>query len=152
MELIEFVVKAKLNSYAGSGGIGDRLGNDGSKEFTYREGPYSYRDQYFGFNPFIGEEIIWKDDEPVWGMNFYGRVKHRDLTDAKEIYSFLRKALQQVSRDYPYRGPRTFSEGKWRYSNEPAGGVDNFSGNEKIHYNNQEVYSLNYSGGAINRN
>jgi uncharacterized protein DUF5680 len=79
MELVEFIAKAKLNSYADSDRVGDVLSAEGAKEFTYTIGSYFYRDKYFGFNPFMGEEMVWWEGQPIWGMNFYGKVSGTDL-------------------------------------------------------------------------
>lgn len=57
-QLSKFLVKAKINTYASSGEGGERIFPDGSKEFEEKE--FKYRDRYFGFNPFIGEEIADK--------------------------------------------------------------------------------------------
>jgi len=56
-ELCRFLVKAKINTYA-SAREGAIL-RDGSKELVFSEGKWLYRDRYFGFNPFIGEETVF---------------------------------------------------------------------------------------------
>ena len=61
-KLSDFLVKAKINTYASG------------KEFDFEEKEFRYRDRYFGFNPFIGEEVVWQKKEIIWGMNYYGRI------------------------------------------------------------------------------
>ena len=60
-ELINFILKAKKFTYADAKGDSKKILSDGSKEFTYAEGVYVYRDRYFGSNPFAGQEIIFSN-------------------------------------------------------------------------------------------
>jgi len=146
--LEEFLVKAKINTYASSGEGGEKVLEDGSKELTYEKGNFKYRDRYFGYNPFIGEEIVWKDGKIIWAMNYYGRITS-DSPTAKEIYSFLRKALRQASEIEILRGPKSFYKENFKYINRTEGNLWNFFGTEKIFYINDEVYELIYHGGFI---
>jgi hypothetical protein len=150
MELDEFLVKAKINGYASSGEGGERILEDRSKELIFEENNFKYRDRYFGFNPFIGEEIVWKEGEIIWGMHYYGRVLSEEIP-AKEIYEFLKEALRQVRKDKPFRGPESFKKEHFEYVNEVNGSVEEFCGIEKIFYNGKEVYRLVYHGGSINK-
>jgi hypothetical protein len=59
MELNMFLLEAKAHSYS-TGEEGTKL-PDGWKEFVYSAHGYTYRDRYIGEDPFIGEEIVWKD-------------------------------------------------------------------------------------------
>ena len=88
MELSKFLVKAKIATYASEGEGGEKDLEDGSKELTYEEEEFRYRDRYFGFNPFSGEEVVWKNNEFIWVMNYYGKVVS-DKIPAKQIYEFL---------------------------------------------------------------
>jgi hypothetical protein len=67
MELNQFIVKANKRTYA-SGNEGKKL-SDGGKAFVYEEDGFKLRDVYYGFSPFAGQTVVWKDDEPVWIMN-----------------------------------------------------------------------------------
>ena len=96
-QLSKFLVKAKINTYASSGEGGEKTLPDGSKEFKFAEKELKYRDRYFGFNPFIGEEIVWQNERVVWGMNYYGEVIS-EIIPAKNIYQFLQEALKKFQR------------------------------------------------------
>lgn len=96
MKLVKFIIQAKINTYATVGEIGENILNDGAKELNFKKDEFKYRDRYFGSNPFIGEEIVWRDDKPIWGMNYYGSVIY-DTVPAKDVYQFLKKAMQQIS-------------------------------------------------------
>jgi len=75
--------------------INERVLEDGAKELTFKEDGFRYRDRYYGFNPFVGQEIVWKDNKIVWSMNYYGKIIS-EIVPPKEIYNFLKKALRQV--------------------------------------------------------
>lgn len=87
-QLSKFLVKAKINTYASSGEGGEKILADGSKEFEFRERKFKYRDRYFGFDPFIGQEIVFQNKKIVWGMNYYGRVVSKVIPQ-KQVYQFL---------------------------------------------------------------
>jgi hypothetical protein len=149
VSLEEFLVKAKVSTYA-SGEEGRDL-EDGAKELIFKEGEFMYRDRYYGFNPFGGQEVVFQNEKPIWVMNYYGGVTSNivDREEIKRIYEFLRKALKQVREDKPFRGPEYFKEDDFEYFNEVEGDVHDFRGTEKIFYKGELVYKLNYHGGDI---
>ena len=148
MILNDFLVKAKTNTYASNGEGGERALEDGAKELIYEQGEYKYRDQYFGSNSFIGEEIVWQNGKAIWGMNYYGKIVS-DKIDNDRLYPFLKKALMLVKTDRPFRGPDDFHDGEWEYHDENNGEVDKFDGTETIYFKKEKVFELRYHGGAI---
>jgi hypothetical protein len=146
----EFLLQAKLQTYASSGEGGERILADGSKELIWEDGDYKYRDSYFGYNPFIGEEIVWQNSKAIWGMNYYGQIVS-DQVLAKDIYRFLQTALRLIEIEKPFRGPDYFQEGDWEYQNTTPGAVDKFEGLEVIYFQKEKVYELKYQGGLIIR-
>ena len=70
---IAFLIKAKQNTYAGEGAL-TRSSRPGSKDLTFQEGSFLYLDTYLGDIDFIGEEAVWFEGKPVWGMNYVGRM------------------------------------------------------------------------------
>lgn len=151
MELNKFLVEAKINTYASSGEGGERNLEDGSKELTYENADRKYRDRYFGFSPFIGEEVVWEKEKAVWGMNYYGEILSKNI-DPKELYIFLQKAMRQVKIDRPFRGPSKFEEGEWTYQDKSNGDIDSFSGLEIILFKGERIFELKYHGGFIVNN
>ncbi len=148
LELREFIVAAKTNSYAAKGESDDRILEDGAKEFVYLEGEFKYRDKYYGYNPFVGEEIVWHRNRIVWAMNFYGKVVSEALP-VDQVYKFLRKALRSATVGEPFRGPAKLVESDLEYSNESSGGMDCFYGLELITLKGLSIYELRYHGGVI---
>jgi len=150
MTLAEFLVKAKVNTYASAGEGGETNLADGGKELIYSEGEWKYRDRYFGSVKFAGEEVVWKEGEAVWAMNYYGNQTDLKIP-AADFSGFLKNALRQVRADRPFRGPLELIEGDWRYNNESEGSTADFHGQEKIFFEGRPVYELKYHGGDISR-
>jgi hypothetical protein len=148
MNLEQFLVKAKISAYANKGERNDVILADSSKELAFKEGQCKYRDRYFGWNPFVGEEIVWQDNKIIWAMNYYGVVSN-EVISVNQVYEFLRKAMRQVDKEYPFRGPSLFKEADFEYINKNSGTVEQFTGVEKILHLGQEIYRLNYHGGKI---
>lgn len=147
-KLKQFLVKAKTNTYALGGEGSERVFEDGRKEFRFEEDGFVYQDQYFGHSPFIGEEIAWKDQKIIWGMNYYGRVLKEEI-DSALVYVFLKEALKTVNSEMPYRGNSEFCSDNFTYINKVKGSLENFSGKEGIYYEDKLVYELAYHGGLI---
>jgi len=150
MNLNEFLVEAKVNTYASQGEGGETRLDDGSKELVFEHGGFKYRDRYFGSKLFAGEEVVWEGGEYVWGMNYYGGATDEEAS-AASIYNFLKEALQRVPLEAPYRGPENLVIGDYDYQNKINGTIENFSGIERILYKNKEIYSLKYHGGDLKR-
>ena len=148
MELSEFLIKAKTGTYASGSGANQQKLPDGSLELTYNEGEFSYRDRYFGSDPFVGQEVVFQDGKVIWSMNYYGRTVDKAYP-AEQIYAFLQKAMRQVKLERPFRGPSTFAEGDFMYNDESSGTLDSFSGVERILFNRHKVYLLKYHGGRV---
>ncbi|KKQ54774.1 MAG: Transcriptional regulator, XRE family [Parcubacteria group bacterium GW2011_GWA2_38_13] len=146
--LKNFLKEAKINTYAGIGEVGEKILGDRGKKFEYVKNNFYYRDIYFGFNPFIGEEIVFFRKKPIWGMNYYSEIIAGHVS-AMIIYAFLKKALKKVPKNKPFRGPDNFNDKNFEYINTVKGTIKKCIGKEKIFYNKKLVYILNYCGGII---
>lgn len=147
-KLNKFLIKAKINTYASNGEGGEKSLPDGSKEFEFTKGEFRYRDRYFGYNHFIGEEIVWQNKKVIWGMNYRGEIIS-EVISAKEIYRFLQEALKSITKDKPFRGPDNLKKDNFRYVNKASGTVEKFEGKEIIFYKGRLVYKLIYHGGIV---
>ena len=148
MTLSEFLVKAKVRGYATDGERGEALLEDGGKELSYREGSYEYRDRYYGFNPFVGEEVVWRDGKAIWAMNYFGSVSDPSAVPI-DVYRFLQQAMRRVEVERPFRGPVTFSDEALSYRDESEGDMEQFAGTETILRSGREIYCLTYHGGKV---
>ncbi|MBU2513245.1 hypothetical protein KJ966_18025 [bacterium] len=149
MELIDFIIKAKLDGYA-AGGEGEEISFDGGyRGFKYANATFSYLDRYTGFNPFSGTETVFRvaGNQPIWIMNYFGKA---DLPSSELalLYSFLKEAMQLIDHSFPFRGPELFLKNGWRYKNRQNGDLKVFHGTEEVYFEGQKVYELFYHGGV----
>lgn len=149
-DLTAFLIEAKKNTYAKSGDDGGKELKTGAKEYTHESAPFRYRDRYYGYASFLGEEIVWwYDDQPIWAMNYHGWVISNNLAAGYEVYPFLQRALCRIPQEAPFRGPLDFTEDSFTYINRYTGSIDHFTGIERILLDKQEVYRLYYHGGIL---
>lgn len=156
-KLEQFLVSAKLNTYANGKSARVEASRQGSKDYHFEEQygdkKYVYHDTYFGGKKFIGEEVVYIDSKPVFAMNYYGVV----LDDEKSEMVFndvLRPSLMKVGEDkrvLPLRGPSEFEVGNFVYKFETIGTLENFTGEEKIFEGDKIVYKLYCHGGLIEK-
>lgn len=148
MTLPEFLVKAKVRGYATEGERGEALFEEGGKVLSYREGPYEYRDRYYGFNPFVGQEVVWEKGKAIWAMNYFGEVSDASASPT-DVFRFLRQAMRQIEEVRPFRGPDAFCDGDLAYRDTSTGNLEQFSGTERIFRAGREIYRLTYHGGRV---
>lgn len=111
-------------------------------------------DNYVGGEPYAGMTKIFFQNKIVWSMVYYGKVIYEvevsgRVVEFEEVYEFLKKSLLIMPNDYPFRGPKEFVEGNWKYTNEWIGEVEEFSGEEKIYLNKKQVFGTRYLGGLV---
>jgi len=150
-ELAEFLVFAKRNTYASEQNRHQvKPALPGSHQYEVRDGALFYLDIYFGNAYFTGHETVYLKTTPIWGMSYAGGVS-KDFPDekVKPLFDFLRQALRKVDHKMPFRGPETFQQGDYRYSNRVLGNLSRFSGTETIFSEELSIYHLHYSGGMI---
>ncbi len=146
---IAFLINAKRQTYASQGDEASVLPLlPGSRQLEYREGALLYRDIYFGFRRFVGQETVYYDSSPIWAMGYAGGIVGIE-TDAAEVYEFLRLALRQVTPEHPYRGPHLLRNGHYLYRNITRGCVERFWGIETISRRGHTIYHLRYHGGTL---
>ena len=149
-ELENFLIKAKQATYANRNSKYQKSSRLNSKDYEFNDGNLTYHDTYFGSNSFIGEEIVYRNDKPIWGMNYHGSTTAPDL--AEEIFDeVLRPALAKVDEasTLPARAPELFIKDEYIYSFVTNGNLDNFSGTETITKDGKEIYKLKCHGGKI---
>lgn len=141
----DFIVEAKRAAYAGYGSQG-KPSRTKSIDLPYEKGNFKYLDSYLGGNRFIGEEVVWYNDEPVWGMNYFGTLLAEPFQGFGE---FLRSALRLVTPDAPYRGPRYITKDGLEYFCSWEGDISSFEGHEEIRRDGKPVFRLVFHGGKI---
>ena len=133
--LARFLVEAKRRTYASQEGKVTSP-RQGAKDLAYQRGGYSYRDSYFGELDSSGQEVVYQNDLPIWGMNYYGRMLVTEVP--RGFIELLRLALMSVEVSAPFRGCRVLSRGRYMYRCHSEGDVLSFSGKETIEYYNKE--------------
>jgi hypothetical protein len=146
-EFLSFLLRAKKSTYAAGDGGQVASSRPQSHDLAYQEGDWAYLDTYLGGYAFIGEEAVWKNGQPQWGMNYYGTMTVAEIPDG--FSDFLKAALRQVPADAPYRGPALWEEGRYRFTCSWEGSLAMFRGEEEIALDGQVVYRLYFHGGMI---
>jgi hypothetical protein len=149
--LTHFLIQAKHHTYAGQGDVASVAPLlPGTRQLEYRDGLFFYRDIYVGMAYFVGQEIVYYADQPIWSMSYAGGSVPTASHDIEidSIYTFLRMALRQVSAEQPYRGPQLLRDGPYLYTNYSQGPLEDFWGHETIAYGRHKVYELHTTVGV----
>lgn len=148
-ELNDFIVYAKSNSYV-AGAEPSTSCRQGSHDIGYAVGGWRYLDSYFGGTDFAGQEVVWANEEPVWAMNYFGRILEPMLIDAAMAGKVIKAALQYMYvEEKRFLGGLDFDHELARYHDRNIGDCAHFSGREVIVVAGREAYELYYRGGLI---
>ena len=150
-EFLEFLVKAKKATYAKVDAPKVLPSRLNSKDYEFKDGNFAYHDTYFGGINFMGEEVVYYNDNIFWGMNYYGVTMDSSLTE-EMIDKVLRVALMKVGEDkklIPIRGPKEFVNEDYLYTFNVDGDMGNFIGIEQIYKDDKLIYELKCHGGII---
>ena len=147
-ELERFIVLAKRQTYVGGGKPAPSC-RQGSHDLSFADGDWRYLDSYFGGTDFIGQEVAWLKDEPVWAMNYCGYVLRADLIDAARAGQTIKSALSALYAEGRFLGGWRWSGPHGVYEDRSSGEVARFSGHEQIVCRNEIAYRLDYHGGLI---
>lgn len=139
-----FVQLAKLHTYAANGSRERLKLRQGSKDYQFQLDDYSYHDSYVGNELFVGEELVYHQQQPVWALAYSGKVLSSNFSSA-----FLKEALLQISRNAPYRGPNHYNNGHYYYYCQVEGDFSWFQGKEMIYYQQEKVFDLYFHGGEL---
>lgn len=146
----EFLIEAKKQTYANENI--EKVNNSrlNSKDYEYKKDNMIYHDTYFGGTNFIGEEVVYINNETYWGMNYYGVTLDNTLGE-EAMDKALRPALMMVGKDniIPVRGPKEFINCEYKYTFEVEGNLDCFNGVETIYKSDKKIYELKCNGGLI---
>lgn len=151
-EFLDFLVKAKKGTYANGDASKSSSSRLLSKDYHYEDGNFTYHDTYFGGVKFMGEEVVYYNDNILWGMNYYGVTIDDNLTE-EMMDKVLRVALMKVGEDkdiIPVRGPKEFINDDYLYTFNVYGNMENFVGTERIYKDDKLIYELKCHGGFIN--
>jgi len=143
-ELKKFIAEARINTYAGEGGLVKNSLLNGSHQLEYKKGKYFYRDIFFaGKKNFIGQEVVYLNNNPIWSMVYSGSA------EPEEITPFLKKSLSVLSEKCRFGEKCVLKENNLLYEDNGQGTLERFGGEEQIFKQGEEVYKLDYHGGSI---
>ena len=146
-----FLIEAKKQTYANENAPKIDSSRLNSKDYEYKKGNMIYHDTYFGGTNFIGEEVVYIDNQTYWAMNYYGTTLDETLGE-EAMDKALRPALMKVGEDVnviPGRGPKEFINGEYKYTFEIRGDINCFNGIESVYKNDIKIYELRCTGGLI---
>ena len=147
-ELNAFIVQAKAATYVGSG-MESAPCRIGSHDLKFEHGPFTYLDSYFGGEDFIGQEVVYYKNEPVWAMNYYGKILEPDVIVGAETGAIIKESLSKMYQQGRFLGNFEHTVGEFTYFDTNTGSVNSFSGREWIAKADKIVYELVYHGGMI---
>ncbi len=142
-ELCKFLVKAKMNTYAGKGAKSE-ASRPNSNDYKFEEGDFLYIDTYLGGEYFSGEEAVWQENTPIFAMNYSGRVIGGNFSG-----NFLKEVLKKVPVEKPFRGPKFYQDEDYIYYCKVDGDIQWFQGYEEIYYKNEKIYECFFHGGIV---
>lgn len=146
--LNDIIVEAKRTTYVG-GGRRTMPSRPGSYELAWHQGDWRYLDSYFGGTNFIGQEVIWHQGKPIWGMNYYGYVLRPDLIDAERAGQTIKSALTTLYEQRRFLGGFEWDGPHGTYTDNNTGNAAYFTGVETIAVKGEKAYALDYCGGLI---
>jgi hypothetical protein len=147
-QLEAFIVKAKAATYVGDGAKSLSC-RPASHDLQFQDGDFAYLDSYFGGADFVGEEVVYYKGEPVWAMNYYGRILKPDMIEAFEAGSIIKQSLTEMYKEGRFLGGFEHDTGAGIYTDTSEGDVASFTGKEWITRQGVIVYDLVYHGGVI---
>jgi len=154
-DLAAFLIRAKRATYASAEPPTAPALRPASHDYHYEETldgvTWAYHDTYFGTTHFVGEEVVYRDDEPVWAMNYYGTPVGAEVSESF-IDRALHPALARVSEHpIPARGPHRHESDGWVYTFDADGDLTLFTGVEEIApaVAGAPVYRLQCHGGRV---
>ncbi|HLO33222.1 MAG TPA: DUF5680 domain-containing protein [Anaerolineales bacterium] len=147
-ELNDFIVRAKAATYVGDG---ERVAacRAGSHDLRFTNGEWAYHDSYFGGTDFIGEEVVYFAEKPIWAMNYYGRILRADLLSAAQAGQMIKASLSRLYQHGRFLGGFEHAENDLTYVDASEGRADCFQGREVIRRGQEIAYELVYHGGLI---
>ena len=147
-ELLSFIRDSKKNGYASTTSKWKKIAGGGNK-IILKKKDYTYEDVYFGSSIDSGQERVYHKGKVIWMMAYRGGILPKFEGMHNEAFSFLKKCISLMPKEFPARGPKSFKQGKFRYENSWKGHIEGFIGKENIYFNNELMCFRNYLGGLI---
>lgn len=148
-KLAEFIIEAKALTYMSGKHPQPVPSRPGAKDITHEKGSFRYLDSHFGGTDFLGQEVVWQDEVPVWAMNYYGRIIDPARFDGERAGIVIKQALTALYQEKRFLGDFTYQHALGEYIDQSIGDYRSFLGVERILVADRLVYQLDYQGGLI---
>lgn len=170
-ELQEVIVEFKKKAFAGGGKYVDTF--YGTKRFDDQKDLWHFSDEYDGDAYFAGEErlsvILTREVDTgtgtlkigqytgIWHMVYHARLLN-DVVSKEAIFDFLKKPLQVMPVDLPFRGPvgafihKDFPGFEYQNNLLIGNDISYATGMEDILFHEKKVYEGFWSGGLLMKN
>ena len=146
--LNNFLVRAKAVTYVGDGPKAESC-RPNSLDLQFSDGDFTYLDSYFGGADFLGQEVVYYRGQPVWAMNYYGRILEPDRIDAAEAGQIIQQSLSAMYKEGRFLGGFQNTIENDTYIDTSQGDPTMFTGKEWIERGGARVYELVYHGGLV---
>lgn len=152
-QLANYIVESTKNTWAAN--KGEVLPTfPGGKRYFHRseDGLWEFHDESVGYFSLSGLRVIEFKKKEAWAMTYSGRGMFPGHEgEAKETFTFLKKALMHVEPDFPYRGQKFYQDGEWEYNFGLREGSDltQFSGSELISRRRKLIFEQVIGGNVI---
>ncbi|MDP2741655.1 MAG: DUF5680 domain-containing protein [bacterium] len=142
--LKEFIIEARKDSLFGGSIPADNPRLIGSSQIEFQKGDFFYQNIFFKRQKgIIGQEIVYQNNRPAWGMNYFGSFIQ------KEVFDFLETSLLKLLKDCRFGQACELERKEFKYKDEGEGKLEKFFGKEQIFLKGKTIYELNYRGGLI---
>jgi hypothetical protein len=146
--LHDFIMAAKAATYVGDGQPVTSC-REKSYDLVFSRDAFKYLDRYFGGEDFIGEEVVYHQEQPVWGMNYYGAILKPERISGAEAGAMIKTSLSKMYAEGRFLGGWHHTRGDLSYYDTSDGDLTHFKGFEWIERDGDKVYELFYHGGLI---
>jgi hypothetical protein len=145
-KLNTFIVNAKAHTYAGSEKASLSY-RPKSHDLQFHNDDFAYLDSYFGGTDFLGQEVVYFQGEPIWAMNYYGRILEPELINSSEAGKVIKESLSELYKLGRFLGGFEHTTPLGIYNDTNEGTLTSFTGREWITRATTKVYELVYHGG-----
>ncbi|MDQ0422009.1 hypothetical protein J2045_003053 [Peteryoungia aggregata LMG 23059] len=147
--LEDFIIEAKAVTYMGGKHPLAAPTRPAAKDIAYDKGRFRYLDSHFGGTDFLGQEVVWDGEAPVWAMNYYGRILDPGSFDGERAGIVIKQALTALYQEKRFLGGFAYQHALGEYVDHSVGDYRSFQGVERILVADRAVYQLDYQGGLI---
>lgn len=148
-ELLGFLVHSAKSGYASRSNQSMKEAN-GSESIFVDAGDWQSHDNWFGGDSFCGRTVVTYQEVPVWIMNYQGSLRQGvNKAYGSSVFDFLRRALNKLPADAPFRGPRDYREDRWHYESRTNGDHVKFEGFETITVHDDPACYIGHYHGCL---